>query len=316
MKIAAILISLIGSTAAAPALIWSKAKSNASTKHSSTEVHASNLFSSTVKSSKAGESSLDAVFFLVGRDADGNEGLRHLTSSGHLPNISAKYDDADSVHYHVNGVESGNAVAKNAMKGFGSKKADGRVLEATLEQFTRKLTSLHESAKIANEAEILPSGQVLPSAAKQQRRLSLALDSARVLVVTVDAKQHSELDAAVSAAIESDKVHSVVLSAVRSIEEVKRERGLAARQRFNLMTKVNRGGRVSRRLEDVQDDADDDAVAEEEGTYYVNMTPNILAGILFTIFFLFVAYTGLTCMNLIEGQDVYVSKYPNIGREA
>lgn len=321
MKFAAILIGFIGSAAAAPALIWTNSQNGESMKHSSEQINASNLFSSTVKSSSLGDRSLSAVFFLVGRDEHGNEGLSHLTSSGSLPNILSKYESADSVHYHVDGIESSNVVAAHARKGLNSRNSDGHVLETSLDNFNRKLKSLHDYSKIVEEAEILPTGQMIPKAIKEERKLGRALEAARVLVVHVDSRDHGALDSAVSAAIESDSVGSVVLSAIRSVEEVKRERSLAARQRFNIMSQSKTNGRVSRRLEDAQaddaaDDAADDGAEEEAGTYYVNMTPNILAGILYINFFIFVAYTGLSCMNMIEGQDVYVTKYPSIGREA
>jgi len=319
MKFAATLLSLVGAASAAPALIWKNSRAGASMKHSSEEVSAAKLFASTVKAAPADVSSLSTVFFLVGRDEHGNEGLSHLTASGALPNIASKYEDAHSVYYHVDGVESSNTVTQNAAKGLESKNSNKHVIETTLEQFNRKLKSMHDSSRLLQEAEILPSGQMIPKAKKEERKHHRALDSARVLVVNVSSKEHSSLDSAVHAAIESDKIGSVVLSAIRSVEEVKRSRSLAARQRFSKMNKVTakNGKRVSRRLEDADDAADDDdAAEEEEGTYYVNMTPNILAGILYTIFFLLVAYTGLSCMNLIEGQDVYVTKYPSIGREA
>lgn len=50
--------------------------------------------------------------------------------------------------------------------------------------------------------------------------------------------------------------------------------------------------------------------------YYVPMTPNILAGILFTLFFIVVLNIGIGCMGAIEGQSTYVKKMPCIGREA
>jgi hypothetical protein len=52
------------------------------------------------------------------------------------------------------------------------------------------------------------------------------------------------------------------------------------------------------------------------GVYYVSMTPNILAGILFTLLFTVTTYIGVTCMGMIAGQDVYVKKMPAVGREA
>ena len=50
---------------------------------------------------------------------------------------------------------------------------------------------------------------------------------------------------------------------------------------------------------------------------YVHMTPNILAGILYTIMFIVVTQIGIGCMGSIQGQgDIYVKKMPTIGREA
>jgi len=69
----------------------------------------------------------------------------------------------------------------------------------------------------------------------------------------------------------------------------------------------------NRRLEDAGDDAN---AADNSGVYYVNMTPNIFAGLLFMFLFTFVAYLGIACMSMIQGQDVYVNKLPSIGREA
>lgn len=320
MKFAAILITLVASTSAAPALIWKNSRTGESMTHSSKEVSASTLFASTVKAAPTDEMSLGTVFFLVGRDEHGNEGLSHLTSSGALPSVSSKYEDAHSIYYNVDGVESSNTVSQHCKKGLQSKKTDKHVVETTLTQFNLKLKSLHESASLVEEAEILPTGQMIPKAKKAERRHKRALDAAKVLIVNVDAKEHSSLDSAVHAAIESEQVDSVVLSAIRSVGEVKRARSLTARERLSMMKTVpaRNGKRMSRRLEDADDAAADDDAAdeEEEGTYYVNMTPNILAGILYTVFFFLTAYTGITCMSLIEGQDVYVTKYPGIGREA
>jgi len=62
--------------------------------------------------------------------------------------------------------------------------------------------------------------------------------------------------------------------------------------------------------------ADDNANANNgEDIYYVNMTPNILSGLLFGFLFIFVTIIGMSCMNAIEGQTIFVSKMPSIGRE-
>jgi hypothetical protein len=75
---------------------------------------------------------------------------------------------------------------------------------------------------------------------------------------------------------------------------------------------VTDGGR---RLEQQNDDANA-GNKDMTGVYYVQMTPNILAGILFGLLFAFIAYTGISCMGMITGQDVFVTKMPTVGREA
>jgi hypothetical protein len=52
------------------------------------------------------------------------------------------------------------------------------------------------------------------------------------------------------------------------------------------------------------------------GVYYVSMTPNILAGLLFFLLFAVVTYIGISCMGMISGVSVYETKKPSIGREA
>ena len=57
-----------------------------------------------------------------------------------------------------------------------------------------------------------------------------------------------------------------------------------------------------------------DASSSEQ--YYVYMTPNILAGVLFGFMFIGVSMVGFGCMNDLEGQTVFVSKMPAVGKEA
>mmetsp|Transcript_10649 Transcript_10649/g.21904 ORF Transcript_10649/g.21904 Transcript_10649/m.21904 type:complete len:245 (+) Transcript_10649:29-763(+) len=52
-----------------------------------------------------------------------------------------------------------------------------------------------------------------------------------------------------------------------------------------------------------------------DSVYYVAMTPNILAGILFGFLFVFMTIIGMSCMNDIEGQTVFVDKMPHVGKE-
>ena len=90
-------------------------------------------------------------------------------------------------------------------------------------------------------------------------------------------------------------------------------------RRLQAMEKAGRKLQQSqrRRLEDANQEenanGDDSSL---EGVYYVSLTPNILAGILFFLLFATVAFIGISCMGMIAGQDVYVKKMPSVGREA
>lgn len=216
-----------------------------------------------------------AVVFVVNRDKDGSEALSRLASSGSLPQIQSKYESATSIHHHVAGVEGAASAAEHA---------GGH--QVSLHEFDGMLESEHKPA---------------------------------VMVVGVDRHEDmSKLDGAVVKALSHSKVRSVVLTAQRSVEEVKNERALSRRRN----KQINRKRKVltndkRRRLEDAQEDAEEDAEEEEEVdvSYYVNMTPNIFSGILFTLFFVFVSHLGLTCMGQITHSDVLQSKVPSVGRE-
>lgn len=308
MKFAFVLLRFICTASAAPAILWKegvKGRDVLPTRHLSETTSASALFPATVGHSDL----LASALFLVGRSENGDEGLTELTTSGLLPNVAQKYEVADSIYYHVDGIESGAKIAKDLRQNMDANQKN-RVVEASLKEFTNKLQNSEESA---DEVEVSPNGQVLTKKVKKRAR---AVNDADVLIIRVNQGDAPLLDAAVSAAIDSDKIGNVVLAGIRSVEEVKRERGLIARQKFGMMAKA-KGARHGRRLEDAN--GDDDAAANDDydGTiYYVNMTPNILAGILFTLFFLFISTTGIMCMSQIEGQTVYVTKMPGIGREA
>lgn len=51
-----------------------------------------------------------------------------------------------------------------------------------------------------------------------------------------------------------------------------------------------------------------------KGTY-LYITPDLVAGILLFLLFIFVVLCGLSCLDSVEGSDVYVKKYPAIGKE-
>lgn len=292
MKVAAIttvLAAIVGTALSAPAIVWKNNKvSYVGVQHSSESIKARSLISS-LQSSE--ESSLDAVVFLLGRDEDGSASLNRLTASGALPNVRALYNDAETVHHNVDGVESSFAIARDA-KNNGQR----NVMEVTLSEFNNKMTSLESAFEEANV-----DGKVNKKE-KEARKRSRALAAADVLIVNVTPDSDmAALDSAVNSAVEHSMVDNVVLTSVRSVEEVKLERKIAAHRKLL----VSPAGR--RRLADNDD---------ETPTYYVSMTPNILAGLLYFFFFAWLAFLGISCMNMIQGQDVYAKKYPTIGREA
>jgi len=294
---AALLVVAVGYTSAAPAIVWTSAQSS-SPSHISDSIDTKSLLSTVTDTDST--SALSAVIFLVGRDASGSEGLTALASSGKLPGAQNKYSSANEIHYNVEGVESGRTVARDARKN-----NQNRVAEVTMEEFNSKLSTMAQTS--ADET----SGKM--SKSEQKRRK--AISQANVLVVNIQPTTDASLiDSAIVNAIDSSSVRNVVLSTIRSIDEVKRAREQAVRNKF---TKSSATGGNRRRLEDeANNEGDNNNNADQYGVYYVNMTPNILAGLLFFFLFIFTAYTGFMCMNMIEGQDVYVKKLPHIGREA
>eukprot|EP00584_Thalassiosira_punctigera_P006285 CAMPEP_0172527658 /NCGR_PEP_ID=MMETSP1067-20121228/2299_1 /TAXON_ID=265564 ORGANISM="Thalassiosira punctigera, Strain Tpunct2005C2" /NCGR_SAMPLE_ID=MMETSP1067 /ASSEMBLY_ACC=CAM_ASM_000444 /LENGTH=305 /DNA_ID=CAMNT_0013311447 /DNA_START=66 /DNA_END=983 /DNA_ORIENTATION=+ len=304
MKIfAGLLVVTIGLTNAAPVIVWKSGSSSSGPSHVSDAIDTQSLLSSAIGSDERDSSALAAVVFLVGRDADGSEGLASLASSGKLPAVHEKYAHADEIHHHVQGVESSRTVAQDARRS-----GVAGVAEVSMEEFQRKLSSIAQT-----EAEAEVEGKKVSKAEQKRRR---AISEAGVLVVNVRANDDAaKIDAAIVAAIESSAVKNVVLSSIRSIQEVKHARKLAVFERF---TKSKRSqGKRRRRLEDEANNENNqnNNNQDQEGVYYVNMTPNIFAGLLFFFMFTFTAHLGLTCMNMIEGQDVYVKKLPHVGRE-
>lgn len=319
MKAVAVIVSsLFGSALAAPVIVWKGAKRESeSASFSSKSVKASSLFGSVVEGSTNSESSLAAAIFLVGRSDNGSEALTQLTSSGSLPGVASKYNDASLVHSHVAGIESQYSVARDVGAGAGAGADSGRkVLEVSLHEFSNKLTALTEGPTNA-QMEVDENGMITKAQKDANNRVR-ALSDADLVIVNVPAStQPSKIDDAVVKAIEHKSIQNVILAGVRSTDEIKYERNMETRRRMKVMNNdanTNNG----RRLEQNQnDDANNNNNNDDmSGVYYVHMTPNIFAGILFAFMFAFVTYTGITCMGMIEGQDVYVTKMPTIGREA
>lgn len=183
------------------------------------------------------------------------------------------------MHHYVRGIESFDSLVKYA------KALTSNVVETSLGNY-------RESMKADDNPESAPAS--FP----------------KLITVNVPADAAStDIDAAVVSAIEDKKVGSVILTAVRGLSEVKLERNANAKKSLHQIQYKATG---RRRLEDNGNGNND---GSDDGIYFVNFTPNIFSGLLFFSFFVVVTYIGLGCMNMIAGQDVYVSKYPSIGRE-
>lgn len=286
-------VSLLSSTSAAPALVWESTNDEGvGIKHSSDALHASSLIQSTFSSSSG--SSLD-VFFFLDRGNDGTEMLTDLASKGKLNSVASHYESASTMHHIVNGIETAPQISKLL-----GEIDEREVMETSIQEFNNKLDDV-----------ALPEISIdAPSKSKRAHRRALAVNKANILLVRATSKEASELDAAISKAILSDKVSNVIVAGQRSADEAAAGRKADNAHRRTQMKTSKLSDR--RRL----DAADDYGYDETEGVYYVNMTPNIFSGILFTFLFIFVVNVGIGCLGDIQGQDVYAKKYPTIGREA
>lgn len=308
-----LLVSFVSAACAAPALIW-KNDCVGSTVHHSDDIPFDNIMNDAFTADGL------KVVFLLGRQDNGDEALHSWTASGALPGVASKSEDACYVHHHASNVQNSQSVTTRA-----NRVGKGGVLKVSLAEFSNKLESLsspHEEAM-----EVAPNGMVSKAVHGLTKR-KRALKEADILIVDVPVKTNPRiLDSAVVNAVESKGVGSVVLSSVRSIAEVKYERDMVVYRRRVLMEKEGlrmlqarrEHGSSNRRLQDAnEENANDGSAAAEDvsGTYYVSMTPNIMAGLLFFLLFAFTTLVGISCMGMISGQDTYVSKMPSVGREA
>jgi hypothetical protein len=275
-----LLAALISTAAAAPAIVWT-GENGGAVKHSSELIDATTVVSSVVAGSKDTN-----VIFVVARTLTGSEGLTGLTTSGALPKLASKYPEATAVHHYVRGIESFDALLKH------SNASSDNVVETSLKEFQNRATTNADKASVAADGSVA--------------------NAPELIIVTVgNNASPAEIDAAVTSAIEDPKVGSVVLTAVRGVSEVKLERDVNAKMNYYEMNQKN----DRRRLEDGQQQ-DGQYYSSTDGIYFVNQTPNIFTGLMFFFFFIMVTYVGIGCMDMIAGQEVYVTKYPVIGREA
>jgi len=311
-SIGLLLLSLLSSSYAAPAIVWNNQNSvQGSPSHTSDDVKAFDLMGDLLQGTGK-DSSLASVMFLLDRDSNGVESLSNFASSGKLPLTEMKYNDADFIHHHVSGVESTHSMVRDCKKA----NPEQNVLSVTLDELSNKLM---QEQPVVEESEGIVQSKKVKAAKKRARQL----DSADVLIVKVDPNSDcpKKIDEAIASAVDNEIIGNVVVAGVRSTSEVVRERRMLSQNKGAKMATVDRKRRKlsvnNRRLEDEAGD-DDNANNNDDfsGVYYVNMTPNILAGVLFTFMFATIAWIGITCMGAISGQDVYVKRMPTIGREA
>jgi hypothetical protein len=275
---------------AAPAIVWSSGTSEQQSVVNSQSVPAARLLSDLLSSSAADARN---VVFLLGRNPeDGSESLSKLAASNSLPQVSAHYEQAAAHYTHVAQMDAASSLLRAA------RKEGRRAVQVSLQEFSAALEQ--------------------PEATTTKR--GRAMSEANLWVVHLDASvAPSDVDGVVTKAIQHDSLHHVVLAAQRSVEEVKMEREVFTRRRMQTIQSGARrlyGSLTSRRLEDVdQGNNNNNNNDDMQGVYFVHMTPNILAGILFTFLFAFVTSLAISCMGSIAGQDVFVSKMPGVGRE-
>ena len=304
-----ILLAWIGLASATPAIIWNKIADSSSPVHSSDIIDIPSLINPTFQS-KSSESLLSSVIFLVGRNHDGSEALSRLSSSGALPSVEQRFEKATSVHYHLQGVESFWSFAQE-LRATATK---DKVMEMSMEEYQKRMTTLGQSSSSPSESSSSSIAEITVDGDVQEQEMATrarALASATVLIVNVSPEAPaSVLDSAVTAAIENEHIHSVILTAVRSLDEAKLVRNLMLKEKLSTLEESHH-----RRLKDQQQQQQYYSNTPNN-VYYTSMTPNIFAAIMFFLFFIFIGYIGLGCMNQISGPDVYVQKYPVIGREA
>jgi hypothetical protein len=297
---------VFASVAAAPAIVWRDAN------HGDTKfIHESNAITSEgllgeFRLDTARNSSRSSVIFLIGRTQDGAESLSLLASQNALPNVALKKDSARRVYHHVSGIESITTVQGEA------KRLGRNSVVLNLVEFNELLPLLDTNIDV----EVVDDKAI----SKFTPHRWAERDNASVYIVKVDASTDPKLiDASVVGAIESSQIDAVVLSAIRSVEEVKLERERLSRRRLEVeRTSSKRSDSGSRRLEEVQEAGveNDNVSVDFSGVYYVSLTPNILAGLLFFFLFSTIIYIGVGCMGMISGQDVFATKMPAVGREA
>jgi hypothetical protein len=306
---------------ATPALVWSNTAGSSRQEESSP----SSVFTSDEIAAAAllDDAAPLQVVFLLGRGSDGSESLTRMA-----PFLSSivERSPADVIHSHVAGVESLSAM-KRTLAAAAAAAASQQAPVGNNKKDKNKVAvvGLHElgmkfNASPMEQAPAPMTTTTMTTTTTTTKKKSREISAANILLVDVDAQTSPEV---LAGAVHQAIAHAdrVVLTAVRSIGEVKDERAKITRRRMEMQYQagahiVDGRHRRRRRLENNQNQQ---AVVVEDqvsGAYFVQMTPNILAGLLFFFLFATIAWIGISCMGMIAAQDTYVKKMPAVGREA
>jgi hypothetical protein len=296
---------------ASPALVWQKSSGAAASLplHTSQDMAEKELLQPVVD-----DASLQ-IIFVIDRKVDGSESLTSFTATGSLPGIAEVAPQALAIHHSVS-VLSASSLTKVAQT------IDETAIRVGLDELKDKIENCNEVTEDESSSDA-----TVPKKKPTGQKRARAIANAKTLIVDVPASTDPAIiDEAVVDAIERE--FTVTLTAVRSVQEVKLERSRQAQAKLAHMTPLvgtsglATGSATHRRLEDAdaqENQAQQNARQDQQelgSIYYVSMTPNIMAGLLFFFLFVFIGLVGFSCMGMIAGQDVYVKKMPSIGREA
>jgi hypothetical protein len=286
-------------------------------------------------SSSSSMSSNDiTVMFLLERDSKtGQELLTSMTPM--LQQTLQQAHTTPKQYSHVSGVESGAHVLKKCKAATTATSNMNPVLVNLNElgyKLNHTLLSSSSSEKemimdVLGDATLsLPPVKNNKATVKKTKRNRM-IEASNFVIVTVPHNIPVDvLDATVVQTIQHEHVQTIVLSSVRSVQEVKYERQLSMKRQLldkaiivdstTAQTTTTTTDPYHRRLDQQNNNNNYNYGTNLSGTYYVQMTPNIFSGLLFFGMFTVIAMIGVSCMNMITGQDVYVSTMPSIGREA
>ena len=326
------LLLCIATTTAVPAIVWNKSQQAPRGLQDDASYYISNEISldqMLMTESSSNENDITVMFLL---ERDSKTGQELLTSMTPLLQQTVQHPLAATPkqYSHVTGMESGAHVLKKCKAS-----ASSTPVLVNLNEWEYKLNhTLLSSASPNTEMMMDVTGattttSLLPpktptankAAVKVSKRNRL-IEASNFVIVTVPSTIAAEvLDATLVQTLQTAHVQTMVLSSVRSVQEVKYERHLNMKRQLldkaiivDPTTHSKTSDPYHRRLEEQQQQEDNSN--DLSGTYYVQMTPNIFSGLLFFLMFTVITMIGISCMNMITGQDVYVSTMPSIGREA